>query len=354
MSQKIEMSTRTWVRFWLVTLGFVVAALFIWKALAGLLILGASLFFAIALNPVVRKLDRFLPGKNRKAASALAYVAVVAVVGAILAVVIPAIVGETVKFVGQMPAIIEQTTEKWEAVDNIGKNIGIENLQDQILNGVKGFSESFIDNFGTIVLTSVGAIGGALAAVILILVLTFLMLIEGPEILAAFWRRFGGNTRANRVRRVLDAMANVVEKYVSGQLLVALVDGCMTALAVFVLSLIFGFSPGLALPFGLITGTLCLIPMFGAFIGGALVAMLMAFSNVWAGVAFMAYFIIYLQMEANFISPRIQSKGLKLPALVVLAAVTIGVYMFGLIGAIVAIPVAGCVKVLVDEYRVKS
>jgi predicted PurR-regulated permease PerM len=67
-------------------------------------------------------------------------------------------------------------------------------------------------------------------------------------------------------------------------------------------------------------------------------------------MAFFIYILVYLQIEANLISPKVQSKGMRLPALLVLASVTIGVYMFGLIGAIVAIPVAGCIKVLIEEY----
>ncbi len=116
------------------------------------------------------------------------------------------------------------------------------------------------------------------------------------------------------------------------------------------LALIFGFSPGLALPFGLITGVMSLIPMFGAFIGGLLVALLLSFSHIGAGLAFLVYFVIYLQIEANVISPKVQSRGMQLPALLVLCAVTIGVYMFGLIGAIIAIPIAGCIRVIIEEY----
>jgi predicted PurR-regulated permease PerM len=90
--------------------------------------------------------------------------------------------------------------------------------------------------------------------------------------------------------------------------------------------------------------------MFGSFIGGCIVALLLAF-NVWgAGLAFLIYTIVYLQIEANVISPKVQGKGLQLPALAVLAAVTVGVYMFGIIGAIISIPIAGCIKVLIEEY----
>jgi len=123
-----------------------------------------------------------------------------------------------------------------------------------------------------------------------------------------------------------------------------------TTVVVFVLALTFGFSAGLALPFGLITGLLCMIPMFGAFIGGILVTVLLAMNSIWAAMVFFVYYLVYMQVEANIITPKVQSKGMHLPALVVLASITVGIYMFGLIGAIVAIPIAGCVKVLLEEY----
>ena len=353
MSRSIQVDTKTFVRFWLVILGLGLAALFIWKAGMGLLILGISLFLAIAISPLVNKLAAIMPGgpgRGRKLPTAVAYVLVVGVLVSIISVVVPAIVNETVKFVGNLPGMVGNVTESLKGLDDFGKAFGIENFQGEIIKGVEGFSSTFVADFGINLLNSVGAIGSFFAATILILVLTFLMLMEGPEMMRRFWKNFEQNKRAPKMQKVLDRMADVVAKYVTGALTVAVINGCATTLAVFILSLIFGFSAGLALPFGLITGVMCLIPMFGSFIGGCLVALLLTFNAWGAGLAFLAYILIYLQLEANLISPKIQSKGLQLPALVVLGAVTVGVYMFGLIGAIVAIPIAGCVKVLIDEY----
>ncbi|MDR3298163.1 MAG: AI-2E family transporter [Candidatus Nomurabacteria bacterium] len=351
MSRSIQVDTKTFVRFWLVILGLGVAALFIWKAGVGLLILGISLFLAIAISPLVHKLVGIIPGgAKRKLPTTLAYILVVGVLMAIIAVVVPSIVNETVKFVGSLPNTIGDVTKGLNGINEFGAAFGIENFQDQIMKSVEGFSTAFVADFGSNLLNSVGAIGNFFAATILILVLTFLMLMEGPSMMKGFWKNFEQNKRAPKIEKVLNRMADVVAKYVTGALTVALINGCATTLIVFVMSLIFGFSAGLALPFGLITGVMCLIPMFGSFIGGTLVALLLAFNSWWAGLAFFIYIIVYLQIEANFISPKIQSKGMQLPALIVLGAVTVGVYMFGLIGAIVAIPIAGCVKVLIEEY----
>ena len=154
---------------------------------------------------------------------------------------------------------------------------------------------------------------------------------------------------------ILDRLAQVVARYVTGALTVSLINGCATTLVVFTLSAIFGFlSSGLAVPFGMITGILSLIPMFGSFIGGSIVSILLAFNSPAAGIIFFIYILIYLQIEANFISPKVQSRGMKLPAHVVLSAVTNGVNMIGLIGAIVAIPITGCIKILIDEFAAED
>ncbi|MCL1839465.1 AI-2E family transporter [Candidatus Saccharibacteria bacterium] len=350
MSNKIEVDTKTFVRFWLVILGLGLAALFIWQAATGLLIVGISLFLAIAISPLVNKVASVIPGKGRKLPTTIAYIIVMAVLCLILTVIVPAVISETTKFVTNLPTMVEDVTSNLGWVDDLGDKMGIVDLREQFMGGIEAFSVQFVQDFGTNILNSVGAIGSFLAAFILILVLTFLMLMEGPGMLKMFWRKFERNKKAQKMQKALDRMTEVVAKFASGEIIVGLINGFSTTVVVFILSIIFRFSPGLALPFGLITGVLCMVPMFGAFIGGVLVALLLAVSNVWAGVAFFAYYLIYMQVEANVVTPRIQSKNMRLPALIVLAVVTIGVYMFGLIGAIIAIPIAGCIKVLIEEY----
>lgn len=347
---KIQVDTKTFIRFWLVIIGFIIAGFIFLKAASGLLVVGAALFLAIAISPLVKKMADIIPGKGRTLPIAVSYVIVVGFLVAFIAIVVPTIVNESVRFVGNLPSVVDSTTGNIKGINELGAAIGISNLQDQVHQAVETFSTDFIKNFGTNITTSLGALGNAASALILILVLAFFMLTEGPDLLHRFWRNFHNNPRADRIHRVFDRMAHVITKYVSNAITVSLINACATATAVFILSLIFGFSAGLALPFGLITGVFSLIPMFGSFIGGCLVALLLAFNAWGAGLAFFIYTIIYLQIESNVISPKIQSKGLKLPALVVLASVTIGVYTFGLIGAIIAIPIAGCIKVLIEEF----
>jgi predicted PurR-regulated permease PerM len=124
-------------------------------------------------------------------------------------------------------------------------------------------------------------------------------------------------------------------------------------MVVFLLSFFFNIPSNLGVPAAAITFILSLIPMFGATIGGLIITGLLAFNDFRAAIVYVIFFVVYQQLENNYISPTIQSKRLELSALMVLASVTIGLYLFGVAGGIISIPVAGCVKVLVDTYLEK-
>lgn len=360
MSKKIETDLRTFVKFWLVPLGIGVTIFVLYKALTGLIIIGASIFLALALKPLVRKVNSLFTkmfGKDKKHQTLsviFAYLIVVLVIGTIVAIVGPVVVNETAKFVQNFPQTFETTFGGWEGVNNFGKNLGIENLQNEITTSLTGLSNSLLGFLGNNIISSISGLAGIVMMVVLVLILTLLFLLEGPEMLQVLWNSLGSRDEdkksVNVARRVVMKMANVISTYVSRQVLVAILDGCATMVIVLILSLILGFSPSLAVPMGMITMLFYLIPMFGQFIGGTLVTALLFFSSPVAGGIFAIIYIIYSQVENNIISPKIQGDALKLQPLVILCAIVIGMYMFGLLGAIIAIPIAGCIRVLVEEY----
>ena len=190
--------------------------------------------------------------------------------------------------------------------------------------------------------------------IVLTLVLTLLFLLEGPALMETFWKSIGSAEEDKKpvavAKRVVAKMANVISTYVSRQVIVAAIDGCASGLIVFCLSLFTGVSTGIAIPMGMITMLFYLIPMFGQFIGGTLVTLILLFSSLPAGLIFAVIYIIYAQIENNVIAPKIQGNALNLPAVMILVAIVIGMYMFGLLGAIIAVPIAGCIRVLMDEY----
>ena len=360
MSKKIETDLHTFIKFWLVPLGIVFAIFVIEKSITGLIIIGISIFLALALKPLVRKVNNFFNkhfGKDKKHQTlsvVLAYLIVVLIVGAIIAIVGPVVVNETARFVQHFPETFETTFGGWEGINSFGRNFGINNLEGEISNALTGLSNNLLGVLGNNLMSSVSGVADIVMKTVLVLILTMLFLLEGPGMVENFWKRVGAKDedgKSTKVgRRVVARMANVVSIYVSRQVVVAIIDGCASAIITFVLSLIFGFSSSLALPMGLITMTFYLIPMFGQFIGGTLVTLILVFSNPLAGAIFGVIYILYLQIENNVLAPKIQGNALNLSPLIILCAIVIGMYMFGLLGAIIAIPIAGCIRVLIEEY----
>ena len=351
MSTRIEIDTKTFIRFWLVIIGFFLLISLAWQAKTGLILVFIALFLALAMNPLINKLDRLIPGKNRTLPTIISFILVVVILGGILYVIVPAVINESVKLVRNIPAAVTQLSDQYsDVITATEKYFHIDNLDQQIESTAKDFSTNFLKDFAPNVLNSISAVSDVLATTILVLFMTLFMILEGPKVLQKFWHNFEKNPRAMHAKQVISRMANMVSKYVSGVLVVCFIDAIITGLAIFILSLIFNFDPGLTLPFAFITGLGNMIPVFGPFVCCALVTILMAFNSLPAAIIFLIFVIIYLQIEGNYISPKVQSKGTKLSALVILIAVTIGVYTVGIIGAIVAIPIAGCIKIFLEEY----
>ena len=360
MSKTIGTDLKTFVKFWLVPLGIGLVVLFLNSALTGLVVVGISIFLALALKPLVRRVDGFFARhfgtehKHQTLSAVLAYAIVVVVIGGIIAVVGPVVVNETSKFIQHFPETFEQTFGGWEGINNLGQTIGIENLQGEIGNALTGLSNNLMGVLGNNLVSSVSGIADTIMKIALVLVLTLLFLLEGPELMDTFWKSIGSAEEDKKpvavAKRVVSKMANVISTYVSRQVIVAAIDGCACAFIVFCLSLFTDVSTGLAVPMGMITMLFYLIPMFGQFIGGTLVTAILLFSSLPAGLIFAAIYIIYAQIENNVIAPKIQGNALNLPAVMILVAIVIGMYMFGLLGAIIAVPIAGCIRVLIDEY----
>lgn len=355
MKVRIDIDTRTFVRFWLVMIGFALAALAVYSARTALIILGTSFFLAMALNVPVASLSKWLPGKSRVGATALSYLAVVAVLIGVVAFVIPPIVQQTAKFAQNIPTMVETVTTQWRGVGGFIEEYHLQEQVDTAMNSIKENASSWAAGIGKGFVNGVGSFFGFITASIFVLVLTFLMLVEGPMWRRRWFAMYQDNDRMKRHKMLVDRMYGVVTGYVTGQLTVSAIGAAAAALVVFVLSIFIHEIPAnLAMPTAAITFVLSLIPMFGAMIGGTIVTLLLLFNNIPAGIIYAVYFVVYQQIENNFISPHIQAKKIDLSALAVLASVTIGIYVFGVVGGIIAIPIAGCVRVLIEYYLEKA
>jgi len=351
MKVRIEIDTKTFVRFWLVVVGFFFAIVALYSARNALLILGIAAFLALALNGPVSRLARVLPDRSRTLSTAISFTVVVAALAAVVFLILPPIIGQTGKFIDNAPAMVDSVSKQWHG---LGKFIDEYHLQpqiDQAINAIKSDAGRWATAFGGNIIASVGSVMAFGAASLLTLVLTFLMLVEGPVWADKAWTLYKDKSRMKHHRKVVRRMIGVVGGYVSGQLTVSGIDALCAGAVVFILSQFFHEVPtNLALPSIAIAFTLSLIPMFGATIAGIIITVLLAFNSIPAAIIFIVYFMIYQQVENNFISPAIQAKRIELSPLIVLTAVTTGLYTAGIFGGIISIPIAGCIKVLVEEY----
>ena len=104
---KVQIDTKTFIRFWLVILGFLTTGFLIWQARSGLLIIGCALFFALAIKPLISRIASLFHGKSKKLPIALAYLIVVGFICAFISIVVPTIISETAKFAKNLPNIVD-------------------------------------------------------------------------------------------------------------------------------------------------------------------------------------------------------------------------------------------------------
>ncbi|HEX6462628.1 MAG TPA: AI-2E family transporter [Candidatus Saccharimonadales bacterium] len=351
MNVTLRVETRTIVRFITVVAIFGLTIFAVWKTGSALTLIGISLFLALALNPPVSRMARLLPHNSRIGATALAYIVMLTILGLFAYVAAPPIVQQTNDFVNNFPAYIEDLSKKQGSFSQFLEKYQLQDELDEFVTKAKQESGAIAGGIGSSVVSGVSSVLNGTISLITILVLTFLMLIEGPAWVQRMWRLYSDNRKLKRDQRLITRMYKVVTGYVNGQVLVAGVNAACAMVVLFILTRIFSEVPlGAVLPLTGIIFIAALIPMFGATIGAIIATTVLLFNNIPAAIIFLVYYILYQQVENNVIQPVVQARTVQLSALGVVTAAIIGITLFGLIGAIIAIPVAGCVRVLIADY----
>lgn len=354
MNVRIEIDTKTFVRFWLVVIGFITAAFIIYSARTALVIIGLAAFFATALSLPVNRLVKRLPSRSRLLSTALAYVAVVLALGAFVFLAVPPIIQQTAKLAQTVPSLVDSATAQYSGINEFVEKNNLQSQFDEVTDSIKNSAVKFAQDLGSNVIGSIGSLLSLIVSGIMVFVLTFLMLVEGPIWLGHLWAAFSDQEQMESTRSILTKMYNVVTSYVSGQLVVSSIAGLVSGTMVLVMSFLFSIPINLAIPAAAIVFVFSLIPMFGSSIGAVIITTVLALNDIKAALIFLGLFVIYQQIEGNVISPKIQSKKIDLSALAILVAVTIGIYLFGIAGGIISIPIAGCIKVLADDYFMRA
>ena len=352
MKVKIEIDTKTLIRFWLVIFGFIIFAGLIWVAKDVLIMIIIAAFLALALNDPVARITKILPGsnKNRVAATAVAYLMIVLILGALISLLTPIIADQVKHFSKDLPQIVKNYTGEESGVRRFIVENHLEGMISQAVDSITRSINSSVSKLGDFFFGSIASIVGWLISLFMILAMAFLMLVEGPDLIDKIFKVFyTDKTLEKDHRRILSRMYGTVSGYVSSIVTICSISATCGSIATAILALIFGLPIALVPPIAVLLFIFGMIPMVGATIAGLLSAIILGLNAPTAGLFFLIYFLIYQQVENNVISPMIQARNNQLSALIIFVALTIGVYAFGLLGALLAIPLAACIKILVQE-----
>jgi predicted PurR-regulated permease PerM len=304
-----------------------------------------ALFLAAALDPLVNWLQRRHRLIKRPLAIALSYLGVLAALLFMLGIFLPLLIDQInglTKFVASAANAPEGPTEY---IRGVAKQAGVGGLFERFSDELKNLR----DELGALVrniFSSTGAIAvsaaGFLAALATVLTLTFFLLVGSERYLNAGVGLF---PEAHRplVRRLLTQSAGAVSGYISGNLAISAICGIITFLVLVILGMPY------AAPLALLVAVLDLIPLVGATLGGALLVIVGLFVEPWKAVVLLIFVLVYQQVESNVLQPLVYSQAVQLNGLVILIALLVGGQLLGIPGALLAIPVAEIIRILVTE-----
>ena len=301
-----------------------------------------SALFAVVLSPIVRATSQIRIGRYKPFHGSLAILLLLVAVATAFAVfgffALPPVINDLQSLTGELPSRIPGMLDKIRAVPYADR-IDAEDLVNWVQRGLSGGA--------AYVLTSFKTWASALVEIIAGFVLTLYFILEGDGAYRWFLS-FVPAVPRQRLDATLRRAAGRMEKWLLGQLSLMLILG--TASTIVYLSLGVRY----AYVLGVLTGLLNLIPVLGAAVSLVL-AMLVASIDSWGRVlGVVIFFAVYLQIENSWLAPRIMRSRVQLPALAIFAALLLGAELGGIAGAMVAIPTAVLVSVLVEEYLVKK
>ncbi|MFF5020407.1 AI-2E family transporter [Micrococcus luteus] len=300
--------------------------------------IAAALFIALGLDPLVRRVESW--GAPRWVGVLAAALGLAAVAGAFVALLVPTVIEQSTQLVQDLPAIIDGVmTAEWfvqldeqfhlqEAVRAQTERLAADGVAvTDLFGGLLGFGQTVLN---------------AVFSVLVVVVLTLYFLSSLPHM--KYWAyRLAPRSRRPRIEALSEQITSSVGHYVMGQSFVAALNGAVafTALAI--------AGAPFAVLLAAIAAFMAFIPLVGAALGGTLLTLVSLLTSWQTAAVFAAIYFVYLQIEAYVISPRIMARAVSVPAAVAVIAVIAGGALLGVLGALMAIPLAAALLLLVRE-----
>ena len=297
-----------------------------------LVLIGLALFFALGAEPAVSWLvQRKLP---RWAAVMIVAVVVFGVLAASLAAAVPPLMEEAHQFIADAPRYLQHAQDHSSLAGRLNARFHIQQRFTDTINSMGASSFSGVMKAGT-------AVFGVISDVGVVAVLTVYFLADMPRIRATLYRLV---PRSRRPRAILlgDEIFAKVGAYAAGNVATSLIAGVATSVWCFTLDVPY------PLLLGVFVGILDLIP-YGSTVAGFVVAGVALTVSVPVSIATVAFYLVFRWIEDYLLVPRVIGRAVKVPAGVTMVAVLIGAALLGIVGALVAIPVAAALQLLTQE-----
>lgn len=303
-----------------------------------LVLIVVAMFLAVGLNPVVEWLMR--RGLRRSLAVLLVTIAVLVVVALFVFALAPVVSDQAVALTKNAPSwldklqhnsVVRDLDRKYEVISKLKHYITSGGLAKNVFGGVVGL--------GLAVLTFLGN-----AFVVITLTLYFLASL--PTVKRGLFR-LAPASRRDRVTRLGDRILASIGGYVSGATVVAFCAGLSTMIFLFIVGM-----GGYALALALVVAILDVIPMVGATLGAIIVSAIGFATSPTTGIACVIFYVVYQQVENYLIYPRVMSRSVDIPGALTIIAALVGASLLGVVGALLAIPTAASIMLLVNEIFV--
>jgi predicted PurR-regulated permease PerM len=302
-----------------------------------LILLVVALFFTVVLTPVVDFGVNRLKVR-RGITTALVILAGTAALATMLYAFIRPLADQATNLADELPTYVEDARAGKGPVGDLVERYDIEDWvdrnQDRLRDAVSGL--------GTPAISLARSVFSGIFAGVTVLVLTILMLMQGPNVSAAVLALVPEDRR-DQVRRVAADSAKAVSGYVFGNLLISLIAGTTAWITLSILGVPY------AAVLGLFVGFADLIPLIGATLGAAPAVAFALLHSVTAGVSALIFFVIYQQFENHVLQVTIMARTVRVNPLTVLISVLVGVELLGFLGALLAIPAAGVLQVVIRD-----
>lgn len=337
----VSVTNRTLARFVLYILSVILGVIVFRKASHAFILIFMALFLTLALNAPVHWLAQRIPGRkrgSRSVATIVSVIVVILVLGGFVASIAPPLVRQTNTFIAAAPSLVKDAKNDNTPLGQFIKKYKLEKSVDKFSSQLSTRLENAGGAFSTL-----SRISSSVFSILTVMVLTFMMLVEGPAWIRLF-KDIVPDEHHERIDRLARGMYKVIKGYVNGQVFLA-------AMAAVLISPVF-FILGVSYPIALMVVVfVCgLIPMVGHTLGALIVSSVALFTSPMAAIIVISYYFIYQQIENYLIQPKIQANSTNMSPLLVFVSVVVGVSFGGLVGGLVAIPVMGCVRIVVLDY----